>query len=508
MLPGSGSSPVMESLVLGQRQLEDSAEQSKDSGSYSGDSVFSSSNQDKASSSDSVFSSSNTDKASSSDSVFCSSNPDTRCNASVFHTSNADIASKEIERSTTKTDKDITSTGTAPSDSRKRKRPQNHGDCKRRITPEAGTGAVFPAPYTDVASCDVMSPTATTNNTGVGCARNKVFPTDSKKRKRRQRKERTNGDIFCPLFEPTGEKLGQGCFGSVSTYRNKESGKEYAVKVMRNCREKRLRRVLSEIEICRRYKNCENILNFVDFYRTGDTFFLMFDKMAGGDLRAMLSSTPYLSESQASRVTGAVARALHTLHRDGVAHRDLKPNNILCLTPGEVTPLALCDFGVASEPPSRRNPSKDDIPKPALKSAVGCPQYLAPEVAGLLLPTSQRRTAPYDTRCDMWSFGILIYEMLFGCQPFVGHCAQHAQTTVRNCRDCFQDMFPKICSGNYSIPTNTRESLSDTAVDLIRNLLVVDPQDRYSAAEVLKHPFVTAHRDDAVTRTDCLTVLP
>ncbi|XP_035828510.1 MAP kinase-interacting serine/threonine-protein kinase 1-like [Aplysia californica] len=227
--------------------------------------------------------------------------------------------------------------------------------------------------------------------------------------------------MFCP-----GEKLGHGSFGSVSTYRNKETGKEYAVKVMRNCRDKRLRRVLSEIETCQRYKNCENILNFVDFYRTGDTYFLIFDKMAGGDLRAMLSSTPYLSESQASRVTGAAARALLALHNDGVAHRDLKPKNILCHTLGEVSPLVLCDFGVASEPLSQRNPSKEDITKHVLKSVVGCPQYLAPEVAGLLLPPSQRRTAPYDTRCDMWSLGVLIYEMLFDCQPFVGHCSQHS----------------------------------------------------------------------------------
>ncbi|XP_005113411.2 MAP kinase-interacting serine/threonine-protein kinase 1-like [Aplysia californica] len=361
--------------------------------------------------------------------------------------------------------------------------------------------------------CDVTPPTTTTNNTAGDCARAGVVPTESNKPAPRQSEEQTNGDSFCALLEPTGEELGQGSFGSVSTYRHKETGKEYAVKVMRNCQKKRLRRVLSEIETCRRYKNCENILNFVDFYRTGDTFFLIFDKMEGGDLRAVLESTPaYLSESQASRVTGAVARALLTLHKEGVAHRDLKPNNILCRTPGQLTPLVLCDFGVASQPPSSPpDPSQEDnLTKPALKSAVGCPQYVAPEVAGLLLlPKSGRSTAPYDTSCDMWSLGVLLYELLFHRQPFVGYCAQHAQTSVRNCWDCIQDMFPKICRGDYSIPTDARESLSDAAVDLIRRLLVVDPQGRYSAAQVLKHTFVTSHRDDddVTTTTDCPTAL-
>ncbi|XP_012941426.2 MAP kinase-interacting serine/threonine-protein kinase 1-like [Aplysia californica] len=367
---------------------------------------------------------------------------------------------------------------------------------------------------TDVASCDVIPTTTPTNNSGGDCARTKVFSIDPTKRMLRQSKQqkKDEDEIFSPLFEPTGEKLGRGSFGSVSTYRNKETGKEFAVKVIRNCWDKNRvinRRVVNEIKTCQRYKNSENILTFVEFYWIGDTFFLMFEKMAGGDLRALLTSTPYLSESQVSRVTNAIARALLTLHKDGVAHRDLKPKNILCHSPGQVTPLVLCDFGVASESPSRRHPPKGDITKPALKSSVGCPQYMAPEIAGLRLPEPQRSKAPYDTRCDMWSLGILIFEMLFRRLPFVGHCAQHVQVSVRGCRGCNEDMFPKICSGEFSIPRHTRESLSYYAGDLIRRLLVVDSRNRYSAAEVLKHPFVTAHRnDDVTTTTDCRTVLP
>ncbi|XP_005109342.1 MAP kinase-interacting serine/threonine-protein kinase 1-like [Aplysia californica] len=496
MLRGSGSSPVMESLELIPRQLKGTAEQSKDSGS-SGDNVSCSSNALRRCD----------------DSIFCSSNPDTNYNVSVVLTENTNIASHgrmlpttNTDKTsncrvihTTKTDMDFAFRGTVPCDSRKRKRQQNHGDNKRRITSEACTGGVFPAPNTAVASCDVLNTSTTTNNTGGDYASSGTISTDSRKKVRRQRKQQTDGERFSALYEQTGEKLGRGCFGFVFTYRNKKTGTEHAVKVMKDCRDLRLRRALIEIETCRRYKNCENILNFVESFRSGDTFVLVFDKMAGGNLRDMLSSTPYLSESQASRVTGAVARALLSLHCDGVAHRDLKPENILCHTPGEVTPLVLCDFGFASEPPSRRNPPKEDtgliLTKLAMTSAVGCPQYMAPEIVGLYLSTSQWRT-PYDTRCDMWSLGVLVYEMLVRCLPFVGHCAQHSQTMVRNCRDCINDMFPKIFSGNYSIPTNTRESLSDTAVDLIRHLLVVDPQDRYSAVEVLKHPFVTAHRDD------------
>ncbi|XP_035827050.1 MAP kinase-interacting serine/threonine-protein kinase 1-like [Aplysia californica] len=230
-----------------------------------------------------------------------------------------------------------------------------------------------------------------------------------------------------------------------------------------------------------RYKNCESILNFVDFYSSGDTFFLVFDKMAGGDLAYVFESTPYLSESQASRVTGAVSRALLTLHSDGVAHRDLKPENILCHSPREINPVVLCDFGLASDPPSRRDPSDWDITQNSTLSVEFCGTYL----------------------------GVLLFEMLFDRLPFNGDCGRHGQSKDPNCRNCHKNVLPKVCKGNYVIP-NTRKSVSDsdTAVDLIRRLLVVDPQTRYSAADVLKHPFVTAHRNDDVTRTDCVTTLP
>ncbi|XP_005093737.2 MAP kinase-interacting serine/threonine-protein kinase 1-like [Aplysia californica] len=195
--------------------------------------------------------------------------------------------------------------------------------------------------------------TSTVNNTGGDCVRTETFPTNSSKQKRRQRKRHTNRLCFSDLLEPTGEKLGSGSVGGVSTFRNKETGREYAVKVIRKCRGEGLYRVKSEIEICQRYQNCESILNFLDFYTSGDTYFFVFDKISGGDLGYVYESTPYLSlsESQASRVTGAVARALRTLHSDGVAHRDIKPENILCHFPGEITPVVLCDFGLASDLP-------------------------------------------------------------------------------------------------------------------------------------------------------------
>ncbi|XP_005111439.1 MAP kinase-interacting serine/threonine-protein kinase 1-like [Aplysia californica] len=486
------------------------------------------------------------DSGSNNDSALRSSNVDKASSDSVIHTSTAKIASNGTMSHTTTTDKNVAPTETAPSSNpRKRRRQRKHGDAKRRVTSEVCTGGVFPAPNTYVPSCDVICPTTTTNNTGVALcdvmcptkitnntgvascdvtspttttnntcgdyARAETSPTHSKKGKRRQRKRHTNGGKFFELYEATGEPLGDGSFGTVSTYRHKETGREHAVKVIKNCRGETLQLVMSEIEVCQRYRNCDNILNFQDFYTSGDTFFLVFDKMAGGDLSHVFESTPYLSESQASRVTGAVARALLTLHKDGVAHRDVKPENILCHAPGEINPVVLCDFGLASDPPSRRDPSDWDMTtKPALlKSAVGCPEYMAPEIAGLLLlPTSRRATAPYyDTSCDMWSLGVLLFEMLFARLPFPGDCGRHGETTDPSCGDCHKNVFPKVCRGDYVIP-NTLRSVSDAALDLIRNLLVLDPQARYSAGDVLRHPFVTSHRDDDVAGTDCLTASP
>ncbi|XP_005113319.1 MAP kinase-interacting serine/threonine-protein kinase 1-like [Aplysia californica] len=298
---------------------------------------------------------------------------------------------------------------------------------------------------------------------------------------------------FCERYERTGQKLGSGSYGSVDTFRNRESGREYAVKVIKNCDNKSRKKVWNEIDICQRY-SCDHIIKLVEFCEIGDMFFLIFDKMGGGDLRGMLESRDCLrlSETESSKVMNTLAKALQALHVDGVAHRDIKSENILCKNSGEVTPLVLGDLGLASDLASRCELSKGDTTKTTLTSPVGTPMYMAPEIVALMCDDSK---PPYDTSCDMWSMGVLLYEILFGVMPFQRGCDYHRGSMDFSCNDCKILMYQDILRGDYSFPVNVGEFYAHSAVDLIKRLLVVDPQARYSAAEVLQHPFLTEQHE-------------
>ncbi|MBZ3874731.1 MAP kinase-interacting serine/threonine-protein kinase 1 [Sciurus carolinensis] len=244
-------------------------------------------------------------------------------------------------------------------------------------------------------------------------------------------------------------------------------------------------RVFREVETLYQCQGNKNILELIEFFEDDTRFYLVFEKLQGGSILAHIQKRKHFNEREASRVVRDVAAALDFLHTKGIAHRDLKPENILCESPEKVSPVKICDFDLGSG--VKLNNSCTPITTPELTTPCGSAEYMAPEVVEVF----RDEATFYDKRCDLWSLGVVLYIMLSGYPPFVGHCgADCGWDRGEVCRVCQNKLFESIQEGKYEFPDKDWAHISNEAKDLISKLLVRDAKQRLSAAQVLQHPWV------------------
>merc|ERR1712226_828396 len=154
-----------------------------------------------------------------------------------------------------------------------------------------------------------------------------------RRKKKKKRSERTLvASTFSDLYKLTGETLGEGSYGKVETSVNIYTGLEYAVKVIEKrpgfyCRPK----VLKEIEIYHLCRGQHNIIQLIEYFEETERFCLVFEKINGGPLLDHIQARICFTEAEASSIIADLSHALKYLHNKGIAHRDLKPDNILCV---------------------------------------------------------------------------------------------------------------------------------------------------------------------------------
>ncbi|ESN94036.1 hypothetical protein HELRODRAFT_87686 [Helobdella robusta] len=294
------------------------------------------------------------------------------------------------------------------------------------------------------------------------------------------------------VYEPTGEILGTGSFGSVQTYRSIKDHKEFAVKIVEKKSSKTRKKVLKEIELFHHCRGHPNILQMIEYFEEADVFYLVFEKMEGGTLLSTIGKRGHLTEQEASLVIRDVANAISHLHKKGIAHRDLKPENILCALPNQLTPVKLCDFDLGNDihiNSKRTSP----ITTPVLQSPVGSVEFMAPEVVDVWQDVANS----YNKRCDLWSLGIILYILLCGYVPFYANCGDSCGWENGGaCTACQDILFDNIQLGIYDFPEKEWSSISMSAKDLISHLLVRNPAERYSTEEVLQHPWITTDGEE------------
>jgi len=197
-----------------------------------------------------------------------------------------------------------------------------------------------------------------------------------------------------------GDQLGTGAMGRVFAGTD-EQGKAYAFKVLRD-------ELVEDPELVARFLQERSILvglrhpNLVgvhDLVVEGETVAIVMDLVGGGDLRARLTAEKSLLPAEVARIGAGVAAALAAVHQAGVVHRDVKPENVLM----DGTVPRLTDFGIS------RLATATDLGRRSL--LVGTPQYLAPELGKGLEATPAS---------DLYSLGILLYELCCGVTPFAG----------------------------------------------------------------------------------------
>jgi len=309
------------------------------------------------------------------------------------------------------------------------------------------------------------------------------------RRKRKKKRSPMVGNTFSDLYKVTGESLGEGSCGKVETCVNVFTGIEYAVKIIEKIPGVFNRsRILKEIELYHLCRGQQNIIQLIEYFEESDCFYLVFEKMGGGPLLEHIQRRVCFTEAEAAKIVGQIAGALLHLHQRGVAHRDLKPDNVLCANSNSPCPVKLADFDLCSE-------ASIEISTPRLLTPVGSVEYMAPEVVDTFLiddyAEDDDESICYTKKCDLWSLGVIMYILLCGYAPFSGSCgSQCGWDRGESCTDCQERLFSSIKEGALTFPHTHWHGISPQAKDLIQRLLVKNSQERLDASEVLNHPWV------------------
>ncbi|XWS59336.1 hypothetical protein CRYUN_Cryun08bG0113100 [Craigia yunnanensis] len=256
-----------------------------------------------------------------------------------------------------------------------------------------------------------------------------------------------------------GRKLGQGQFGTTFLCVEKGTGKEFACKSIAKRKlttKEDVEDVRREIHIMHHLAGHPNVIQIIGAYEDAVAVHVVMELCAGGELFDRIIQRGHYTERKAAALARIIVGVVEACHSLGVMHRDLKPENFLFINHEEESPLKTIDFGL----------SMFFKPGETFTDVVGSPYYVAPEVL-------QKH---YGPECDVWSAGVIIYILLSGVPPFWDESEQ--------------GIFEQVLKGELDFISEPWPSISDSAKDLVRRMLVRDPKRRMRVHEVLCHPWV------------------
>ncbi|KAG7664767.1 RAD53 [[Candida] subhashii] len=268
------------------------------------------------------------------------------------------------------------------------------------------------------------------------------------------------------------ETIGQGAFATVKKAVERTTGKPYAVKIIN--RRKALNTggggamagVDRELSILRKLDH-PNIVSLKAFYEDMDNYYIVMELVPGGDLMDFVAANGAIGEDATQVITKQILEGIAYVHKLGISHRDLKPDNILIMQDDPIF-VKITDFGLA----------KFSDNSTFMKTFCGTLAYVAPEIITGKYGSSQQQSPHdnYSSLVDMWSLGCLVYVLLTSHLPFNG------KTQAQ--------MFQKIKQGEFhEAPLNSYE-VSQDARDFLSCCLQVNPRLRITPQEALNHKWL------------------
>ncbi|XP_058187519.1 calcium-dependent protein kinase 28-like [Rhododendron vialii] len=263
-----------------------------------------------------------------------------------------------------------------------------------------------------------------------------------------------------------GKLLGHGQFGYTYVATDKSSGDRVAVKRIEKNKmilPIAVEDVKREVKILKALGGHENVVQFYNAFEDDSYVYIVMELCEGGELldRILSKKDSRYSEKDAAVIVRQMLKVAAECHLHGLVHRDMKPENFLFKSSKEDSPLKTTDFGLS------------DFIRPGRKfqDIVGSAYYVAPEVL-------KRKSGPES---DVWSIGVITYILLCGRRPFWDRTEDGIfKEVLRNKPDFRRKPWPTI---------------SNSAKEFIKKLLVKDPRARLTAAQALSHPWVREDGD-------------
>ena len=252
--------------------------------------------------------------------------------------------------------------------------------------------------------------------------------------------------------------LGEGSFSIVQLYEDKKTKIKYAVKKMNSEKIEKISKnkklINTEVNIHGRI-NHPNIIKLHNFFKIKNICYLILEYASDGTLFDIIRSKRGLSETYSFYYFLQTLNAIYFLHLHSIINRDLKPENLLI---NEKNIIKLCDFGWSVKLKDNKR-----------TTFCGTVEYMAPEII---------KKEKYDESIDVWSLGVLLYELVHSYSPFFS-----------------EDLDAKKIGNNITNNNNLKfkDGLSDEYKNLVESLLVKDSNKRIKIEDIFQHPFMTKY---------------